>query len=164
MPRLSRSITSLAFVAAIAVLAGAQGLMAQTPEASPEVPILPDGPLGEQIQWVIDLLNGDPADITVEEIDAHLTPEFLAEVPADEIVDGLSQVAGSGPFIIEDNMIITTMDLPATNGWLVLVGDDAVRIEVSIQIDRDSGLITGLLVEPASGATPGASPVASPAT
>ncbi len=124
------------------------------------IPNLPQGPLGEQIQWVVDLLNGDPADITVEEIEAHLTPAFLDAVPADEIVDGLSEVAGPRPFTIEDDLIITTMDLPATNGRFVLVGDDAARIEVSIQIDRDTGLIAGLLVEPASEATPEATPEA----
>ncbi len=157
---------SLAFVAALTTtLIGAHTLVAQTPEASPAAsPVaggqLPDGPLGEQIKWLVDLLNGDPAEITGDEIEAHLTPAFLDAVPAEEIVGGLLQVAGSRPFTIEDDLIITTRDLPATNGRFVLVGNDANRIDFSLQIDRDTGLIAGLMFELACDATPEATPAA----
>ncbi|MEJ7902421.1 MAG: Cpe/LpqF family protein [Thermomicrobiales bacterium] len=155
-----------AFVAALAMtLIGASAVVAQTPVATPEAsPVaggqLPDGPLGEQIQWLVNLLNGDPAEITGDEIEAHLTPAFLDAAPAEEIVEGLLQVAGSRPFAIDDDLIITTMDLPATNGRFVLVGNDAMRIGVSLQIDRDTGLIAGLMLELASDATPEATPAA----
>ncbi len=161
-----RVAVPVAIVAAlVATIVGGSLVAAQTPEASPEaspiaIPNLPQGPLGEQIQWVVDLLNGDPADITVEEIEAHLTPAFLDAVPAEEIVDGFLQVGGSRPLTIEDDLFITTMDLPATNGRFVLVGGDGSRIDVSIQIERDTGLISGLLFEAASEATPEASPSA----
>ncbi len=167
MKALSTSIRRLVPVAVgaalIITMVGGQTTAAQTPAASPEAsPVgivnLPQGPLGEQVHWLIGLLNGDPAGITVEEVEAHLAPAFVDAMPAEEVVEELSEAAGARPLTIEDDLIITTMDLPATNGRFVLIGDDAARIEVSIQIDRDTGLIAGLLVEPASEATPEATP------
>lgn len=149
---------ALGVVVLIALLLPA-ATAAQTPAASPEPgTALPDGPLGEQIGWMILLLNG-PGAITAEEIEAHMTPDFLAEVPAAEVEAIVAEVAGFGPFTIENDMILTTMDLPATNGRLVLVGIGGERIELAITIDRDSGLISGLLLQPAA---PEASPAASP--
>ncbi|MDQ3655094.1 MAG: Cpe/LpqF family protein [Chloroflexota bacterium] len=157
----------VAIVAALtATLLGPQLLTAQTPEAPPEAsPVagapLPDGPLGDQIQWLLDTANAGAGSITTEQIDEHFDGAFIEEVTIEEILSVLSglQLAGV-TYEIEPNSVITTMDLPATNGRFILVGSDGSRTEVSVQIERDAGLIVGLLIQPASEATPEASPAA----
>lgn len=161
---LVRARLAVAFALSVlpALLPG--GIAAQTPVASPQAVTLPQGPLGEQVRWLLDLLNGPPEEVTVEEVEAHLAPEFLSQVPAGEVAETTAQLGQAlGPLTIEEDSIVTTRDLPPTNGRLVLVGAGGVRIDVAIAVDRESGLITGLLLTPAMAATPEAAPVATPA-
>ncbi len=161
-----RPSNPIALVAALfSALVGSQALSAQTPAASPEASpvamLLPDGPIGEQIQWLLDVANGEADQIEIPLIKAQFSPEFFAGATMEETIAALTALQSAGiDYEIDPNAITTTMDLPATNGRFVLIGSDGSRTEVSVQIDRDSGLITGLLIQPATDATPSASPAA----
>jgi hypothetical protein len=157
-----RSGIALAAAAAISP----SKLVAQTPEASPAAsPVagmdVPQGPLGEQALWILEVANAGPGSIKAGEIEAHFHESFFEETTMPEVYGWLSDLQSAGiTYEIEPNSFISTMDLPASNGRFILVGSDGSRTLVSLQIERDSGLIVGLLIQPATdGATPDASPV-----
>ncbi len=133
---------------------------AQAPEADPA--ILPQGPLGEQIAWLVETLNTDPATYTPDELAAHFAPVFLASVPAGQLPLLFTQLQQQlGPSRIEPGPMMTTRDMPPTNARFVLIGDTGLRVLVTLNVDRDSGLIDGFFVAPAPAplsATPAASP------
>lgn len=149
-------------VAATAVFAPRQ-LLAQTPSASPEATFLfPEGPLGEQAQWVLSVVNAGPSNLKVNDIEAHFHISYFEETSMPEIYRQLSEIQSAGvTYEIDFDTFITTMDLPPSNGRFILNGDDGSQLEVSIQIERESGLINGFYIGPVGGA-PEASPEASP--
>jgi hypothetical protein len=158
---MQRTVAVAAIVSLFAMVPGWNAVSAQTPEASPMAAVqLPDGPLGEQIQWILDTANAGAGTITEEQINEHFSLDFLAETPLSEVLGALTDLQSAGITYELDPMIITTMDLPASNGNFILIGSDESETRVSVQIDRDSGMITGLTVQPASDATPVASPAA----
>jgi alpha-beta hydrolase superfamily lysophospholipase len=133
---------------------------AQTP--IPDVS-LPEGPLGEQIAWVMQIINGNPATLTGADITAHVDKSVLAQVPAKTLIAAITQVSTQyGPFTIEPNSMVTTRDMPPTTARFVIVGKNDMRLRASIAVNRESGLITSLNFTPAPAATPAASPVATP--
>ncbi|MGC4189748.1 MAG: Cpe/LpqF family protein [Thermomicrobiales bacterium] len=141
-----------------------------TPSTSTTIDGLPDGPLGTQIQWLVDYLNMPAGDAATVDLTAVFTPEVLAQVPADQMQQILAQIRGEiGPVHVKPGSILTTRDLPATTARFVLVGKDGIELPTSLSIDRDSGLINGIFFEnpvmpaAASAASPVASPEASPA-
>jgi hypothetical protein len=156
--------SGIALAAAVAI--SPAKIVAQTPEASPAAsPVaamdVPPGPLGEQALWILEVANAGPGQITDSEIEAHFHETFFEETTMPEVVQVLSDLQSAGiTYEIEPNTFISTMDLPPSNGRFTLLGSDGSRTEVSLQIERDSGLIVGLLIQPATdGATPEASPV-----
>jgi len=62
--------------------------------------ILPAGPLGRQLGWVLDQLGGDAATLTEAEVRAHVSAEFLTVVwPPPVLIDLFRQYAAErGPF------------------------------------------------------------------
>jgi len=135
---------------------------AQTPEASPAATgIYPEGPLGEQIQWLVETLNGDPANLDPTNLVTHVTTALASSPSAAGLVTKIGALVLVAPLTIENNAIVTTRDFPATNGSFVLVGADGSRTQISLTVDAESGLISDLTIEPAAdAATPAASPVA----
>jgi hypothetical protein len=103
--------------------------------------------LGEQITWVIDNLNAGTFD--AEGVTAHVAPVLLEQAPAEQLAVTLLQIAGMGPFAIEPDSLVSTRDLPPTNARFTLAGQGGIRLAVTITVDRETGLITGLLFEPA---------------
>ena len=169
MKRVSHALATTVFTIAVSTLtiismvdpslADAQAPDA-SPPASPDTTILPEGPLGQQIQWLLDSLNTPADSSSADPIEKHVSSDFLATMPADKLAeDFLKLNADLGPFTIKDHSLITTMDLPATHASFVLVGKDGTEVRTSLTIDRESGLISGLTFETESGATPMASPV-----
>ncbi|MGB3305175.1 MAG: alpha/beta fold hydrolase [Thermomicrobiales bacterium] len=141
-----------------AVLLSPQIVSAQTPDATPQ---LPEGPLGVQIQWLLDTLNTPADSPSTEPIEQHVSPDFLATIPADKLAaDFLKLHAEHGPFVIKADSFIMTMDLPPTHSRFVLVGSDGTEIPAALSVDRESGLITGLSFDLETSATPVASPAA----
>ena len=166
--RLSRR-TGLTLAAASLLLANTTvKVLAQeaSPTSSVSIPDLPSGPLGEQIQWFVDLLTGDPTAITGEAVAGHFSENALVVKSADSIAADFAALAREiGPVTVEPGSMLTTRDLPPTTGRFVIVGQDpANRLQVNINVSSASGLIEGLSFStaPASAATPEAAAVASP--
>jgi beta-lactamase class A len=74
-----------------------------TPEASPAatpggVVTLPETPVGGQLAWLLEQMNGDPTALTDEVLGERFNEAFLAQVPPDQIRDLLGQLAADGPW------------------------------------------------------------------
>lgn len=54
---------------------------------------IPDTPVGTQLAWLLDQLNGDAATLDATGVRAHFTPQFLATMPAAELVATLRRDA-----------------------------------------------------------------------
>ena len=157
-----RTFVRTGLVIGTAAVIAPRQLLAQTPSASPEATLLfPEGPLGEQAQWILAVANDGPGSIKVGEIEAHFHISYFEETSMPEVYQLLSDLQSAGiTYEIDFSTFITTMDMPASNGRFIMIGSDGSETEVSIQIDHESGLIVGLYIGPVGGAaTPEASPV-----
>jgi pimeloyl-ACP methyl ester carboxylesterase len=47
---------------------------------------IPDTPVGRQLTWLLDQLNGEAAKLDAADVRAHFTPEFLATMPPEELL------------------------------------------------------------------------------
>jgi hypothetical protein len=169
--RLSRRASLGLSVAALASVTGARAVFASegtpaatedckcgsaytgpgaTPAASPVAnPDLPSGPLGEKIHWLLDLINGDPAKITADNVAPHVTDIVLEEVSAADLAAVIAEVAEkAGPLEIQPGAIATTLDEPPTTAVFRAGGRDGVVVEVTISIASESGLINSLSLNP----------------
>ncbi len=124
---------------------------AETSAASPVASEFPSGPLGEQAAWTWAILNNGGETVPASEIEAHLAPEFLAQVPAEQVSQTLAQLqAQYGPFtLVPDSMLITENE-PPTNLSYQISGKGGTAFQVSVAIDTASGLINGFTIGPAS--------------
>jgi hypothetical protein len=156
-----RTLLRSGLVLGAAAVVAPRTIFAQTPAASPEADAFPEGPLGEQAQWILEVANAGPGSIKAGEIESHFHISYFEETSMSEIFTLLSDLQSAGiTYEIDFSTFITTMDLPASNGRFIMIGSDGSETEVSIQIDRESGLIVGLYIGPVGGAaTPEASPV-----
>lgn len=127
-----------------------------SPAATVPIPDLPPGPLGEQIQWFVDLMNGDPAAITGEAIAPHFSENALLVMTADDIAATLVQFAEEMETVsVEPGSIVTTRDQPPTTARFVIVGKNpANRLQVNIGVSSATGNIEGLTFSTAPAATP----------
>ncbi|MHA7861799.1 serine hydrolase [Tessaracoccus sp. Y36] len=96
--------------------AEASATASPTPEAVPVE--LPDTPVGEAAQWVLDLLAAD-AGPTAEEAEERLGDQFLGQVPADQVGQVFAQLREEGPFTLvgwdgTDTQGTAELDSPAT--------------------------------------------------
>ena len=121
-----------------------------TPAASPvAADDLPPGPLGDRIQWLLDLINGDPAAITGDAIAAEFTEEVLAIASADEIAAVITEVATkAGPLTIQAGQIATSVEDPPSTAVFRTDGRDGVVVQITLAVDTTSGLISGLVFTP----------------
>lgn len=152
--------------AAVAGLAGSRAVaQVATPSASPVAGVIyPDGPLGEHAAWFVEALNAGPGTITTQQINTHFSEVFFETTTMPEIFKQIADLQSAGiTYEIDPETFITTMDMPATNGSFVLIGDDGSQLEVAMTIDRESELLASLEVGPVGslGATPEASPIGS---
>jgi beta-lactamase class A len=120
----------LQIVLLAALLAGPLGgfvASAKTPAAT-----LPDNPVGQQLGWLLDALNHGGAGLTKSSLKSHFSPDFLAALPADQLLDVLNHyVEPNAPLTIarfagptdQDDLhaILTT----ATGDWSVVIGVEA---------------------------------------
>ncbi len=115
--------------------------------ASPE----PTGPytLEEQLGYVLDLLE-DPEGADVAEVEERFGPLFLAQVPADTLVEVLGSMQGE--YTLDEMMIDTPLR------WTGTISADSVRLSFALGIDSTTGRIVELLFQPA-GPDPDAGPV-----
>jgi alpha-beta hydrolase superfamily lysophospholipase len=143
-----RSISIVAVVSLMATMFFVPATTAQTPVD------LPQGALGSQIQWVLDILNGDPADITADAVEAHASEEVLGQVPADALALTLVELAAEvAPVEIEPHSL-STEGTPPSLARFVLLGSGGVRLATTLAVDPGSGLIAALWFSPAPVAEP----------
>ncbi|MEJ7838496.1 MAG: Cpe/LpqF family protein [Thermomicrobiales bacterium] len=146
----------------LALTTGMAGtVLAQAPASSPEIAVeVPEGPLGEQIAWVVDAANGDVSLTNPVEIISHFDAAYLQFMGIDGLIDfAYGLVRTWAPVTLES---IDVSD-DGTTGTAVLTARDGTLLDLTVQIDPESGLIADVLVEPALSASPAASPIASPA-
>jgi len=158
--RLTRR-TGIGLVAAAIAARATTPATAQTPAPDPD---LPSGPLGEQIRWLLDLLNGDPAAITEATVAEHLAPSLLEDTPAADIARTLSGIAAAlDDVFVEVETLALSRNQPPTVANFDIADASDHRLRVHLVVEPDSGLITDLDfegVEDLGVDTPTASPVA----
>lgn len=124
---------------------------------------IPEGALREHLRWFIDALNEPDQVLTPDEVEAHFTPDFLAQVPPEQVIDTVGQlrdILGR----VEIGRIAAASD--ETQAGVQLTGSTGVAVRLTMWVDPATSLIGGLLIEPdTSGsreATAEATVVASP--
>ena len=117
--------------AVVAVLLVGRPLAAQqaTPAAMPAD--LSATPLGEQLTWVLGVLNGGASGPTPEDVTAHFAPGFLAAVPPEFVVAFLQQSAAAGPFAFAG----FTRPATATQANALVTGGDGTPLVVPLSIE-----------------------------
>lgn len=152
------------------VLAGAAGFAALPVHAVPAQDVLdaiPEGPLRDQVAWVIGMLNTSGETATAAEIEAHFSPRFLQEVAAAEVIAIFGQM---GTLLGPVSVVRVEPGASESEASVLLAGETGLFAILSITVEQDSGLIIGLFLQPAedpSVATPvstdpGVSPAAAP--
>ncbi|HEY7031383.1 MAG TPA: serine hydrolase [Thermomicrobiales bacterium] len=133
----------------------AQGTPTAVP--SPRAVALPDTPVGRQLGWVLGVLNGGAAALTVADVQQHFGPAFLAAVPADQLIATLRAIAGEAAPV----RLVGFAGQPTATQAVALVESGVMpgTFSVSIAVDPTPPyLIEGLLLQPVA-ASPG-TPVA----
>lgn len=128
------------------------------PAASPVGPVtLPSTPVGTRLGWVLETLNRPGTPVTVAEVGAVFSPTFLAQVPADQLIVVLGQIAAAGPFTL--TAYTPSGDLSAQ----ARIDGPALALSVSLAVEPAApNRIAGLLFQPAvAEASPGESPASS---
>lgn len=128
----------------------------ETSAASPVASEFPTGPLGEQAAWTWSILSNGGEPVPASEIESHFSPDFLAQVPPEQLSTTLTQLqAQYGPFtLVPDTMLISENE-PPTNLAYQIAGKDDLDFQVAVAIDPESGLINDFTIGPApSAATP----------
>ena len=104
--RMSRLMGAVALVAAAALALSACTATEPTldpspPETTPPVAVtIPSTPVGERVQWMIDLINQD-ADITVADLDGAFDSTFTDAVALPDVVELLNvQIRPAQPIVV----------------------------------------------------------------
>ena len=147
--RLRRRSVFAALAAAVALAVSACATSSPEASAPPTAVALPDTPVGEKAQWVLDAVNSD-AETTEAEVGANVGAEMLEQVPAGQLVTVFAQMGDAKPWIAAEVS-------EESNGLVVLLHSDAAELQMSISVDEQQ-LINGLLFqEPPADRTPAAS-------
>jgi pimeloyl-ACP methyl ester carboxylesterase len=76
-----------------AVSADAQEATSAAPAGTPSPAVIPETPLGEQLNWVLAQLNGGASTLSEADVEARFAPSFLVSFPAPLILELLLQTA-----------------------------------------------------------------------
>ena len=95
-------------------------------DVSPTPAGWPEGPLGEQIQWLVDYINMPAADAAEVDLTTKFTPGVLADVSADELAAGVglatSEVSLRGVVRSEGSFVGILQGVDSRN-YIVRAGD-----------------------------------------
>src|SRR5690606_5736500 len=127
---------------------------------------IPAGPLRDQVEWILGLLNDPDADVTEDEVAGHFNEDFLAEVPATQVVQIVeslrSELRG-----VEVTGVEVAPD--GQQAQVDVLGNTGLALRIYVVVEPGSGLISGLLFQPGEAQAQdgdatavAASPVASP--
>ncbi|NLG20121.1 MAG: serine hydrolase [Actinomycetales bacterium] len=103
-----------------------------------------DGALREQTQWVLDHLAPGASGPAASEVEERFHPDFLAEVPADQVEPVLAQFREGPPLTLTGVGPVQEQE-GARSVELTLSGEQPLRVTISVGAD---GLIGGLLIQP----------------
>lgn len=151
--RVSRR-TTFGIAAGLLAVAGTTRVFAEdaaTPSASPAAVAsnLPEGALGDRIQWLLDLINGDAAAITAEAIAPEFSAEMLEAASAEELAAVIGEVASkAAPLTIQEGQIATLPETPPTTAVFRADGRDGVVVQITVSVDATNGQVTGLFFKP----------------
>lgn len=109
-----------------------------SPPGSIEPPAIPDSPVGTQVRWVLDQLAADDGP-DEDEASRRFAPEFLAQVPADQLASTFDQLRTAGPYGLETYQA----EGPGAQGELT--DDTGQRYLLTLALDEDE-LIAGLTI------------------
>lgn len=104
-----------------------------------------DPALREQAQWVLEQLDPAAPGPTVSEVEERFHPDFLAEVPADQVEPVLAQFRGGPPLALTGVGPVDQRADGTRTVELTLSGERLLRITLSVGQD---GLIGGLRLQP----------------
>jgi hypothetical protein len=131
MPRTSRFALVLALPLAL-ILAACSSGAAPAPSATPYT-------VDQQLEYVLGLL-ADPEGADAATIDQRFAPSFLAQVPADTLVEVLIPLRGD--YVVDEST--PAGDFRRTG----IIDADGVRLSFSIGVDAATGRIRELLFQP----------------
>lgn len=105
-----------------------------------------EGPVGEQLAWVLELLGTEPGDVDVAEVEERFAEAFLAQVPPDQLVGLLPQLTDGteGPWTATSGTFAGTEG----SGTVTPTNGPALRVELVVAADEPH-LIEGLRFLPA---------------
>jgi hypothetical protein len=105
-------------------------------------PHIPDGPLGQQIQYAIDVANGKVASNTYS---AHFSSTFLNAAPPAKLDQVASELKAAAPYSLD-----RFLEGPFTSSAVLIIkSPQGSRTKVSIRINPDAThVIEGLLYQP----------------
>ena len=154
--RLRRSFAAVAVTGALGLTAcsaapgeGEPTATAGTPTASaPAQPSVtptatatfPSDRVGAAMQWFVGQMNSDPVE---SDLAKRFTEEYLAQVPAEQMVILFGELRMQGPWVTED------VQTRGTDGVATLVSGQGMRFTLSMQLDGN-GLISGALINSAA--------------
>ena len=147
--RLRRRSVFAALAAAVALAVSACATSSPEASAPPTAVALPDTPVGEKAQWVLDAVNSD-SETSAADVEANVGAEMLEQVPADQLVAVFTQMADAKPWIAAEVS-------EESSGLVVLLHSSSAELQMQISVD-DQQLINGLLFQqPPADRTPAAS-------
>lgn len=115
------------------------------PTSQPPSVQIPDSPAGRALAWVIDCINNK----SVDDVEAHFTDTFLAQVPAAQLKAGLEQLRAA---VLADKPVRVSVIRPGItkhNLTAELVTDDEGSTMLAIvNVNAESGKMEGLAVRP----------------
>lgn len=116
---------------------------AATPAADPVT--IPQTAAGDQLQWVIDQLNGDPAALTDAEIEERFAAAFLAQVPVGQIREITTELAEAAPW-----SFVSVTEEQGSSFLVAIVRNADGALQVTIAVEEAAPHeIVGLLFAPA---------------
>lgn len=126
-----------------------------------------DGPLKEQIIWLVGVLNDPDSSVTGADLEERFHESFLEAVPAAQMVQIIEELRGQLRGVSVTGAEVGPSGADAVVG---LMGNTGLSLKMTVVIEPGSGLISGLLFEPGELAeretgeatAVAASPVASP--
>lgn len=125
---------------------------------------IPAGPLRDQVEWILGLLNDPDADVTEDEVAGHFNEDFLAEVPATQVVQIVESLRAELRGV-EVTGVEVAPDVQQAQ--VDVLGNTGLALRIYVVVEPGSGLISGLLFQPGEAqdgdaTAVAASPVASP--
>jgi beta-lactamase class A len=142
-PRLNRrqvvSLTAGTLLAAIGPLPTAEPTQARrladlrlrsAVDFPPPRATAPSSPVGEQLAWILDQVNGDADDARLTDVARHFTDEFRDAVSAKTMLDSLRELAHSLPVVtlarfegtVTETHAVAIVTTEAIDDWRITIG------------------------------------------